>query len=466
LFVEEELKMVRKLQIMAIATTALFGVNAFAEVTAEEAKQLGGSVLTIFGAEKAGNKEGTIPPYTGEVVKTPAGYDKKNNPGTYVDPWNEKPLFSISAQNADKYADKLTAGQREMFKKYPTYRMDIYPTHRTMTFPKYVLDNTIKNATSCKAINGGLILSGCYGGVPFPIPKTGAEVMWNHLMEYEGVAAKSDFQSWTVTPGGSAVLQNSTETIQDYPYYDPAKTGVNGPKDIYWQVRVDSNGPPRKAGEKIVLIDAVDALNIGRRAYQYIPGQRRVKLAPDISYDTPSPFGGGGITMDDSKTFLGALDRYEWKLIGKQEKYIRYNAYKVTDFNTCPANVMLTKNFDNPDCIRWELHRVWVIEGQLKASYRHIYNKRVFYFDEDGYLGAATENYDAAGKMYRVTHANMYPFYEGSGATGSATVTCDLQTGGWVIQGLASVKGLGNYSVPRPSPVIFSPEALAGGGIR
>jgi Protein of unknown function (DUF1329) len=458
--------MKQKAYLCSAALAVILACNsASAEVTAEEVAQLGGSALTLFGAEKTGNKDGTIPAYTGEVIKAPPGYDKKN-PGNYVEPWDEKPTFTITAQNADKYADKLTDGDREMFRKYPNFRMDIYPTHRSMTFPKYVLDNTVKNATSCKAVQGELVLEGCYGGYPFPIPKTGAQVMWNHVLEYEGIAARTDFESWIIPKDGTPILQNRSEVIQNYPFYDPKRTTTNGPKDIYWQARIDNVSPARKAGEKVVLIDAVDGLNIGRRAYQYIPGQRRVKLAPDLSYDTPNPFSGGGITMDDSKVFLGAIDRYEWKLIGKKEKYIMYNNYKMTNPAVCPPNVTNAPSFANPDCVRWELHRVWQVEGKLKAGYRHIYARRMFYFDEDGYLGATGENYDAAGKLYRISHAVFYPFFDGTGASGSATVQYDLQTGSWSTIGMASVKGLGAYAVPPPAPIFYSPEALAGEGVR
>ena len=456
--------MIRKYHLLAMTLATMVGTNAFAEVSADEAKQLGGPVLTLLGAERAGNKDGTIPEYSGLPIKPPAGWEK-SKPGNMSDPWNEKPLFTITAQNADKYADKLD-GMKEIFKKYPNYRMDIYPSHRNMNFPKIVLDNTVKNATSCKAIKGELILEGCYGGYPFPIPKTGAQAIWNHLMEYEGQASRSDFDTWVVTPNGSTVLENRTLTTQNYPYYDPARTSTNGPKDLYWEVRVDMLAPARRAGEKIVLLDAVDSFQIGRRAYQYIPGQRRVKLAPDIAYDTPSPFGGGGMTMDESKVFLGAIDRFEWKLIGKKEKYILYNAFSMTNPKVCGQTVFLTKNFPNPDCMRWELHRVWVVQATLKPGFRHIYHKRMFFFDEDGYLGASGENYDAADKLYRVVQAEAMPLYNGEGNAASATYTLDLQTGAWVIQGYHAQPGLGVWPISIPSQTYFSPESLAAEGIR
>ena len=56
--------------------------------------------------------------------------------GKRGDPFkDDKPLFSITAQNLDKYADKLADGTKAMFKKYPDYRIDVYPTRRTAAAP-------------------------------------------------------------------------------------------------------------------------------------------------------------------------------------------------------------------------------------------------------------------------------------------------------------------------------------------
>lgn len=452
-----------KNHVMMLAVAAVFAGSAQAAVSADEAKQLGGATLTIIGAEKAGNKDGTIPEYKDEIVRSPLEQGKQGN--ITVDPWNDKPLFSINAQNVAKYADKLD-GMVEIFKKYPNYRMDIYPTRRTAQFPKYVLDNTLKNATSCKTVNGEMLISGCYAGLPFPIPKTGAEVMWNHLLTYEGHAQVNDFQSWLVANNGSPTLVNTTKTVQLWPWYDPSRNGPNTATDNYWLVRVDVTEPSRRVGEKIVFVDALDQVNLGRRAYQYIPGQRRVKLAPDIRYDTPSPFGGGGKTMDDSKTFLGAIDRYDWKLVGKKEKYLLYNDFNNANYQKCPGPVFLTKNFPNPDCMRWELHRVWMVDATLKPGFRHIYKKRKFYFDEDGYGAGTAENYDAAGILYRTSDTVYYPLPNVSENTGSPSIVLDLQNGTWVIEGFQGVAGLGSHPTAAPNLTFFSPEVLAGEGIR
>ena len=456
--------MIQKFRLMVFVATAAASVNALAAVSADEAKQLGGATLTIWGAEKAGNKDGTIPPYTGEMVKSPPG----NVPGEYSEPWNEKPLFTITAQNYTKYADKLDA-QVELFKKFPNYRMDIYPTHRTTVLPKHYLDNTLKNATSCKTDPAGNALEGCYGGVPFPIAKTGAEMMWNHLFTWNGYFNKANFMSYVVSADGTVTLQSINEAYQKYPMFDPTRTTPAKPDDVFWGYRSDLTAPARRRGEKLLILDAVDNLRVGRRVWQYIPGQRRVKLAPDLAYDTPNPNGGGALAIDEAKGFLGALDRYEWKLIGKKEKFIMSNNFKVEDFHVCPVEKLYTKGFPNPDCVRWELRRVWQVEGKLRPGFRHIYPRRVLYWDEDGYAGGTSENYDASGHLYRFITVISYPYYDATGFDSGATFGIDLQTGVWASNGLCNGKGMGFWALPpmtKEQGQMFTPESMAAEGIR
>lgn len=285
---------------------------------AEDADKLG-TTLTPWGAEKEGNKEGTIPAYTGPI-KPPAGYDAKK-PGVRPDPFaGEKPLFSIDAKNVDKYADKVSEGNKAMFKKYPTYRMDVYPSHRTVNYPKYVLDNTKKNVGQCKTVADGLQVENCFAGFPFPFPKTGSEVMWNRLWKFDAFMIESAGMTGTVvdTQGNRTVTGIGKMWIE-YPIYNPAKTTPVALNETYGRIRIDYTDPPRKAGEKLIVLDGVDMVGVGRKAFSYLPGQRRVKLAPDIAYDTPSPTGGGAGTVDEAAVWYGSLDRYNFKLIGKRK---------------------------------------------------------------------------------------------------------------------------------------------------
>ena len=458
--------MSKSIRITATVIASAFAGCAVAAVSADEAKQLGGATLTAFGAEKAGNKDGTIPAYSGEGIKSFAKVPGDAN--ATPDPYGEKPLFSITAQNYSKYADKLD-GQVEMFRKFPNYRMDVYPSHRDWVYPKTILEGTAKNAIECKGAKDELKLEGCYAGVPFPIPKTGKQVMWNHLLQYQATSWEGVTQSWVTPPNGVGSLQTLAFAHQESPAYFPDKVGKVLPSNVvYWRIIQEDQGPARKVGGKLIVIDSMDMVDVGRRVWQYIPGQRRVKLAPDLAYDTPSPNSGGASTMDDAKGFMGAMDRFDFKLVGKKEKYIMYDNFTLNDHTTCHDDkVVNNASFPHPDCVRWELHRVWVVEATLKPGYRHIYGKRKFYWDEDSQGSGSVENYDAAGKLYRMGFQLSYPWPSsiGGGST-DATYLHDLQTGIWAIQGSLGFKGSGWYPVKIRPETDFSPEALAGQGVR
>lgn len=450
--------------LMVAALSAAFSGTASAAATPDEQKLLG-TTLTPWGAEKAGNKEGTIPAYTGPI-KPPASFDPKN-PQHRPDPFaNEKPSFSIDAKNMDKYADKLSDGVKAMLKKYPTYRLDVYPSHRTANYPKLYLENTLKNAAQCKTSDKELKLDGCWAGLPFPIPKTGNEVMWNRLFKYDGYFLFSKAAaSMVVDTNGNVTVTGVPDFWMYYPIFDPKKTTPVGPKEVYEKIRLDYVAPTRKVGEKIVVHDNVDMVDIGRRAWSYLPGQRRVKLSPDLSYDTPSPTGGGSAVVDDSAVFYGALDRFDFKLIGKKEVFIPYNAYKVRDPKVCPDKVALTKHHLNPDCVRWELHRVWVVQATVKPGLRHAYPKRVFYWDEDLPGVGIGDNFDSTGQLYRVSHSLPITLYETQGHSTDEWVTYDLATGVYSRQENVTDGG-GWVEIQGVKESHFSPEAMAGGGVR
>jgi hypothetical protein len=423
--------------------------------------------LTPWGAIKGGNKEGTIPAYTGKITP-PASFDPKE-PWHRPDPFaNEKPILVITAANAAQYDDKLSVGVKEMLKKYPNFRLDVYPSHRTAAYPDYVIENSKKNATACKTTNNGLNLEGCYAGIPFPTPKTGNEAMWNHLLKYDSYAFWTQRQGdYVVDSQGAVTMTGASAMWVKYPIYDPKRTTPMTKDDVYMELRSDTNAPAYRAGEKTVLRDSIDMLNIGRKAYQYLPGQRRVKLSPDLAYDTPNPSGAGLQVMDEGWVFMGALDRYDFKLVGKRELYIPYNTYKLHDSNECPITKITSKNVMNPDCVRWELHRVWEVEATLKPGKRHVYTKRTFYWDEDLPGAGLVDNYDATGKIYRVTMSMPMSMYETKANITDEAVTFDMPSGAYVIieNPADSVKSGYHESEPKPE-AFFLPEAMAGSAIR
>lgn len=450
-----------RLCFLSFALTMLTVHHAQAAVDSEAAQQLR-EALTPWGAERAGNADGSIPAYTGTVK--PAASFNPATPGERPDPFaGEQPIVTITASNMAQFRDKLSEGAQALLQKYPSFRMDVYPSHRTANYPQWVQENSIKNATRCKTINGGLGVADCFGGVPFPIAKDGYEVMWNKLLRFESPSFAYRGQGWFVTPTGVPVLQAENMQTMEYPYYDKSKTSF-GATDSYWLYRIDYKKPTRKAGESLMLHDSIDPVNTGRRVWQYIPGQRRIKLAPDVAYDTPSPESAGAANVDDGVLFNGALDRFDWKLVGKKELYIPYNDFKLNDPKQCPTSRTLVQGTLLPDCVRWELHRVWVVEATLKAGARHNYHKRVFYFDEDVFTGIS-DNYDSAGKLYRTAQTFYSPRYESDGHDATTTVVYDLSSGAYSTLSYKVDVG-GTYDVPKKDARFWSPDAMAASSAR
>jgi hypothetical protein len=447
--------------LIAASLAALAGGAAHAAVTADEAKQLG-TTLTPVGAEKAGNKEGTIPEWTGGLTTPPAGFVKGS--GKRPDPYaSDKPRLTITSKNVAEHASKLTVGTQELLKRNPDYRIDVYPTHRPATQPKRLLDNAAKNAVSTKTNNNGLGIENALPGVPFPIPKTGNEAMWNHLTRYAGNTF-CKYDSYNVDSAGVPTLATTGESWQEYPIYFGNKNEPVKGTDIYYRIKLNYQGPARRAGESLIVMDAVNPLEQPRRAWQYLPGQRRVKAAPDIAYDTPNPGSAGATTYDDAFVFNGAMDRYDFKLIGKKEIIIPYNSYKLQYEPGSVQNALKAKTI-NPDLERWELHRVWVVEATLKEGKRHIYSKRTFYLDEDSWAALASDQYDARGQLYRVGLAYMAPSYDVPAPYTDMFSHYDLVARNYHLTGFIAETGGLKHTKPLADRE-WTADALAGSGIR
>ena len=156
--------------------------SALAKLDTAEVARLGQD-LTPTGAQKAANADGSIPAWTGGITQPPTGYSAEKG---YVDPFaSEQPLYTITAANMAQYADKLTAGHKAMLQKYPDYKLQVYPSHRTAALPQGEFDLIRQEAGTVELAGGGNgLLNYQKTSVPFPIPKSGLEAMWNHLVRY------------------------------------------------------------------------------------------------------------------------------------------------------------------------------------------------------------------------------------------------------------------------------------------
>ncbi len=388
-----------------IALSLVVSGTAMAKVSAEEAARLGKD-LTPTGGIKAANKDGSITAWEGGLDKSSEPYKDGDR---VVNPWpNDKPLFTITAANMDQYKDKLSLGQQEMLTRYDTYKIPVYQTRRSYASPKFFYEATKKNALEAYLENDGESMKGAVTGVPFPIPKSGKEVIWNHKTRYRG-------RSLTRYNNQAAVQQSGAFTI--YKLKEDARFTYNFPNqkpedlnNIITYFMQKTLAPTRQAGGILLVHETMDQIAEARRAWLYNSGQRRLRRAPNVAYDNPGTGADGLRTNDQLDFFNGATDRYEWKLVGKREMYIPYNSYELHSDKYKYEDVVKQGHL-NQDLTRYELHRVWEVDATLKDGTSHIYKRRTFYVDEDSWSMALADIYDKRDQLWRVQEghwANAY----------------------------------------------------------
>jgi hypothetical protein len=435
--------------------------NAIAAVSPEQAAELGKS-LTPMGAERAGNADGSIPAWNPEGTPVPANFVPGSD--NYVNAYpDEKPLYTIDKNNWREYAKNLTVGTRAMFEKYGDdgWEMHVYPTHRGAIRPDWFYANTLKNATGATLVADGQKIEGNYPGVPFPIPQSGLEVMWNHMIRY-GEAQSQTYDTYYVDAGGNPVLATTAYSTSVFPMFRTPDEPVG---DKAWtKLRINYEAPARRAGE-ILLVHEPGAdytRGKGRSAWQYLTGQRRVRLAPAVSFDTPNPGVAGTSTYDDAFIYNGSPERFNWQLVGKKEIIIPASSYKFL-FETALEDALGPK-FIKPEYIRWEKHRVWVVESTLKEGQRHLYSRRTFYLDEDTWVAGAGEMYDGRGQLWRLQYLYGANLYDRKTGYGSAYGAYDL------LQNIYNLNGKlipGRYKgVVEQNKSYFTAKGMARSGVR
>ena len=410
---------------LALTVAIAAGSAAHAAVSEQDAAQLG-KTLTPVGAERAGNRDGTIPEWKGGTTSAPAGW----KPGQKrVDPFaGDKVLYTIDASNVDKYRDRLSDGQMALVRQLKGYRMDVYPTHRSCGFPDFVYERTRTNAREARlAANGWGLEKGIGAAVLFPIPRSGAEAVWNHKLRYMGEGRIEQYATIFSNKGGdfTPLVQQQWTWV---PFHSPKNKGVEDVAGVEMKLLNAVLSPAARAGE---LILAHWSMNEASDAWLYFPGQRRTRRAPTFAYDNPVPGYENLETVDQYPMYAGAMDRYDWKLVGKQELLIPYNNFRLVDKSRKYKDIYIG-DFLNRDLIRYELHRVWKVEATVKQGMRHLIAKRVFYLDEDSWALMVADNYDAQGKLWRVQESSIFPAPELPACVGQEFVSYDLAVGRYI----------------------------------
>ncbi len=433
-------------------------VNGWAQATAEDVARLGKD-LTPLGAEKTGNADGTIPAWEGGIIAPPAGYNVGDR---HLDPFDaDKLTATINAANMEQYADKLTEGNKAMLKAYPSFKMNIYPTRRSAAAPQRIYDATKRIAAEAKVVDGGQGIENYGEGIPFPLPKQGVEVVWNHLSRWRGNSVIRTFIDAPITRSGDYQPIVMREEV-DFLYSHPGANDANN--SHLWSFKQSVLSPARIAGIVVLAKEPLNTVKEKRSAWSYNPGQRRVRRAPNLAFDMPRTGSDGLSSNDQTDMFSGSTEQYDWKLIGKKELYVPYNSYKLHS-GSLKYKDILTPLHMNPDYLRYELHRVWVVEATLKEGIRNIYKRRTLYVDEDTWQIVAIDSYDARDQLWRFSESHNINYYEVPTFMPTAEVHYDLQSGRYIASYLSNESVPFKYNIDFKKKN-FTPSALRRSGRR
>lgn len=447
--------------VAGLASVLLATGLAHAKVSEEEAAKLG-TELHPFGAEIAGNADGSIPKWEPKWKGLPPGLEYKGPGHTRPDPYvDDKPVVTITAQNYKEHAEHLSEGQMALFERYPEYRMVVMPTHRDFGVNDKIVERTRWNATHTEVDNGVETLKHYNGGIAFPIPQGYAEIMWN-------MRTTACYESYHVAYEGVAVFANGERSSNAVDYYQ--SNPFNNPENpvgttedvvgdrIVWTL-TERLAPQRVKGEITAVQGPMDFQKHKRNAWYYDPGTRRVRKAPAIGYDNPD--GPGGLqTIDDHKGFNGAFDRFEYTLLGKKEIYVPFHNYQFNNKHNGTLDDRLTLNFLNPDYVRFEKRRVWVVEGNLAPGKRHAYKKRRWFIEEDSWGPVMSENFDGRGNLWRVGYFLSDYQYDIECYEKHSQVFMDLPSGAYVTSFVTINRQENDHSIPYMGKEHFTPANL------
>ena len=438
----------------AVLLLALCASQAQAKVDETQAARLGQD-LTPLGAERAANANGSIPAWTGGV-KPPADYQ----PGMHhPDPFAADPvLYRVDNSNVAQYAALLPEGLRALIERYPDFYLRVFPTRRSAAAPQRIYDETRANAISAELIANGNGITGAVAGIPFPLPQDGMQVIWNHILHYKGEQTHMVNNQAVVINGRASLIKRDRHIYYVYNREGMTRAQLDNTL-LFYKYRVTA--PAKLSGTALVVQDPMDQVLAIRKAWRYSPSDRRVRRLPSLAYDSLQPDTSGLATADVVDSFNGAPDRYEWKLVGKREMLVPYNSYAVHQ-QGIPYDSIVGAHTLNPDLLRYEQHRVWIVEATLRKGFSHPYAMRRFYIDEDSWQILAVDLFDGDAELIGLQESHPISYYEVPMFGSTVETLYHLKDGNYFVDGLDNNEPMYDFSA-QMGPRDFSPAALRRG---
>ena len=352
-----------------------------------------------------------------------------------IDPFpNDKPLYVVTAANAHLYRDQLSDGHLQMLEQYgPDFFMPVYQTRRTAAFPEHVYEKSRENAVQAELLDNGNGVRNTIMTSPFPIPQNGLEVIWNHILRYRGTEVA--FRSASATPQTDGSFN---PVVNDYEYFIAySKKGAELAEidNKIFYLKTDTVSPSSLAGTITLVHETLDQVRSPRLAWRYDSGSRRLRRSPNLAYETDLPNSSSLRSVDQKDMYNGAPNQYDWTLKGKRELLVPYNAYLLHEDGVAAEDVIRPGHI-NQALARYELHRVWVVEAKRRTGIGHIYDRRVFYIDEDSWQILVSEEYGENGKLWRVSEAHNISYYSEPVFWTTMEMTYDLNAKRYYIDGL------------------------------
>lgn len=375
--------------------------------------------LTPLGAKRMGNG-GDIPPWRGGVSMPPLLY---SGPGHWrPDPFpQDTPLLRITPASVQRYRDALPSGLQSLLVN-SDFTLPVYPSRRTASAPAEWYEQTYLNA-----LQQPDRLEQSAGGVPFPMPSNGAEVVSNAILRWQGRHYY----------GFERLYQISDNQIESWPLESWFVFPFASPRPLSWPERVSEWEQQRRQprGDKgetsVALWYSWQERELDNAFHQ----QHVVSLAGlDVSLNRltagqPAP----GLISPSLLT--GQPDQYHWQLLGKRELLIPYNNYRLSEPDAGYA-AFLRPGLPDFSRLRFEKHRVWVVDGVLKSRQTAEYGKQVLYIDEDSWAVVMADRYSKNGTLVSVAMALLTTAYEVPAVIAEHYLEFDRQHNRYRFQGL------------------------------